>query len=183
MINNRSYVKFVEDSSYFEDNKYFRHWISYVCSHGNTLTSLLYRHYLFKNICECPVVNEDSNLGLSSIMKFMTWNRNEYFPLYDIEVWSKTNDDDFTVNKIRKLRPEIKNTGIQLANRLDISDHQLSRDHASLSSHVLIYGLYLICVVLEYKMRIENKNSSLILLTNIAQTLTDLKGVLFHVSY
>jgi len=113
----------------------------------------------------------------------MNWSSNQYFPLYETEVWSKIDPQLSYINQLRKLHPEIKDSIIDLANRYDVTDHQLSRDHASLSSHALIYGLYLICTVLEYKTKIETKSSNYVLYSEIVQTLTDLKGVLFHVPY
>jgi hypothetical protein len=183
LIKDRSSLPVLQDYTSFRDGRHFDKWMRYIHCNQNTLPSLVYRHYVFENISNHPVVNKEYSQGLSLLIVFMTLNRNEYFPLYDTQVWSKVDHQESITNQIRKLSPEIKSAGVDLANRSDITDYQLYRDHACLSSHGLIYGLYLICVVLDFKSRIERNDSNRVLLTGIIQTLTDLKGVLFHVPY
>lgn len=182
ILNGKEFISDIADTSSLRDGERFTFWINYIQNNESSINSLLYRNYLFQNICDAPISHGTDSLSLNLILKFLTLGDHLYFPLYSIEVWSKIDLTESFANQLTTLNPEIKREVVNLANRSDITEFQLSRDHASLSSHALLYGLYLICVCLSFRNKTLNTKSGNLLLNNITQTLTNLKGVLFHVT-
>jgi hypothetical protein len=110
----------------------------------------------------------------------MTLTEVEFHPLYDCDIWNRIDPNETLITQLQILSPEIRQHCDTLANRLDVTDNQLQRDHAMLSSYSLLYCLYLISVMLTYETKLGRDNINQAFLEGTLYTIDKLKDVLLH---
>lgn len=154
------------------------HWLEFVRSDKSSLRSLLYRHYLLKEYCNYPVSNRVDNSLLKKVFQFVLLAEKDFYYLPNSEVWKRVDHNYPILGQLQKLQSTIKDECDILADGINTIDLQVRKDHASLTSHSLLYCLYLICTVLEFEVKVRPSESKLALHSDIVHTLTTLKGVL-----
>lgn len=157
-------------------------WVDLTVGQEASSKTLLYRHYLFE-VSSNEEIFLDVNFSPLYILFGSMYYRNvRYSLLEDRSVWDNLEEvDKPVINLLRLYRPIFHNQAIELANRKDVTDCSLDRDHGLLSSHSLLYSLNLIRVILIYEQTIGPDISIQSVLDAITQTLTALKGAVFHV--
>lgn len=148
-----------------------------------TVNTLLYRHYLVTESLDHEIFTTMDYTPLYTIMASMLTDDILFAPLPMTSLWDDLETDPFPINILRIRRLSIRQFVHHLAMREDVTDYRLSKDHALLSSLSLMYGIYLILVILKYEMTIRPNDALGNILHTLLDTLTDLKGVFNNVSF
>ncbi len=158
-------------------------WTRSVIGNSMTVNTLLYRHYLVTESLDHEIFTTMDYTPLYTIMASMLTDDILFAPLPMTSLWDDLETDPFPINILRIRRLSIRQFVHHLAMREDVTDYRLSKDHALLSSLSLMYGIYLILVILKYEMTIRPNDALGNILHTLLDTLTDLKGVFNNVSF
>lgn len=156
-------------------------WLGLTQGGCPSLQTLLYRHYLFDALSNEEIFLTLEYPQLYILMGSMYYQDVRFTTLEDQSLWDKIEAQEPVINLLRIHRPLIQETAIHFANRMDVTDHRLDRDHALLSSHSLLYGLYLTRVQLIFEQTVRPDPKLEAVLDSLTHTLSKLKGVFFHV--
>jgi hypothetical protein len=144
-----------------------------------TLHSLLYRHYLCRYVVSEDIFTQINWPPLYGLIASMLTDQVVFTPLYTSTLWDGIDHNPFPINGLRQQRPFVARYAHDLTMREDVTEHQLIRDHGLLSALSLVYGLYLVRVILIHEMTTAPSQALKVILESLANTLADLKGV-FH---
>lgn len=158
-------------------------WTKSVMGNSMTVNTLLNRHYLVTESLSHEIFTTMDYIPLYTLMASMLTDNILFAPSPMMSLWDNLETDTYPINILRIRRLSIRQFVHHLAMREDVTDYHLSRDHALLSSLSLMYGIYLIHVILTYEMTIKPSAALGIILHTLSDTLTDLKGVFNNVSF
>lgn len=156
-------------------------WIDAVIGSSLTTYTLLNRHYLAESFLSEEILTKSTSPPLFVLMASMLTDTVIFSPLYRSALWEDIDNDPHPINVLRQKQPMLRHYTRELAMREDITSCRLVRDHGLLSSFSLLYGLYLIRVVLIYEMAVRPDEHLSSILMSLSNTLTTLKGVFNNV--
>jgi hypothetical protein len=157
------------------------HWLRNSIGAPLTLRTLVYRHYCIKRVLQEEIFTQQNGFPLYGLMGSMLTDHVVFTPLHTPTLWQGIDTDASPISVLRQKRPSIARCAHHLAMRDDLTVHQLIRDHGLLSALSLLYGLYLVRVIVIQEM-VDKPNGALpIILESLSNTLTDLKGVFYNV--
>ena len=119
---------------------------------SESVRNLLTKHRVFDIGTSCEI---EFGLDYSSLYTLMSIlnSPNIRFAVFGHVREMLSSPNVILVNHIRMARVIFRRYVITIANREDITDDRLIRDHALLSSLTLVYTMMLICVLLDYEAR------------------------------
>lgn len=153
-------------------------WTDKVISNSNETKRLAYRHHLFRSISRSEINNPPDVDSIHTLVGSMYYPNVRFSSSDLLNVWSYLSDTPPLINAMRELRPAIHFVGEQLAEREDVTDVRLDVDHGLLSSHSLMYGLYLVRLKVEFENLVVPDDRLSELIELLDNTLNALKGVL-----
>lgn len=159
---------------------YVRCWANTIAAREPSQVTLLYRHLLTRLIMQAEIYPQWEKSTLPLISAALLHPQPHFTPLPSSRGWSRLTEAPNVINTLRSVRLRLQQYHLDLANRHDVTDAQLVRDHGMLSAFLLLYALTHTCVLLEYEQFLRPTDEGAILLLAATQTLTELKGVLFH---
>ena len=162
-----------------KSDKSILNWVAEIINGDITEKTLLYRHYLFAKITNAEITPVPHYLHLYILIASMLTKDVVFTSLSHSAIWEKIDEDLYPINILRTKLPLIKQYAADLMMREDVTPHQTLRDHGLLFSLSLLYGLYLVKVILIYEMTVKPERHLSIILNSISNTLIQLKGV-FH---
>ena len=146
-----------------------------------SMSNLLYRHMVVKSVVYSDIIGDYNSSCLYSLMGSMLIKDPVFSSLDHQGVWKGIEEDVHPINRFRLNQPLIQEYLHELSMREDVTDDRLIKDHALLSSLSLLYGLYLIYVILIYENTVRPQVAVRNILKTITHTLIQLKGELFNV--
>lgn len=155
-------------------------WCAYIRHHPVGINSLLYRHYLSDEVFTKEIYTDLNSTPLSLLMASMLYQDVRFGGLTTPSVWKTFKQDGSIINQFRQLKSALNQERRRLTTRDDVTEFQLDRDHALLASHSLLYGLYLVRVILIAEQAVTMDNPAQKVLSALTHTLIRLNGVLFY---
>ena len=155
-------------------------WIAHLFNSAPTNKALLYRYYLLKQVMLQNIDPQIDYPHLYTLMATTLLSGSAFSPLPANHVWEGIDDDPQPINKLRLKQREIHEELCVLIMHDHIHPDHILDDHGVLTSLSLLYGMYLVYVILIFEATL-NRTADLQRLTDAVKAmLLHSKGALCH---
>jgi hypothetical protein len=147
------------------------------------IMSLIDRYVLSDSVFKLEVYPTLSQRHIHLLLTTMMIPGCEFGPISEDLKFLSFVDGEHPINELRSNRERIRKYTRDLAYREDCSDHQLVRDHACLSSVILMFTLSYLYVTITHENKINPEPALDHLLSNLKTTIVELTAIFSDPNY